>query len=187
MYQKVAYANGDGVDLVTSLPASPHDGQEIIFTDSTTTGTYHWRLRYVSGRSTNKWVFVGGAPSVSAQSGNSTDSQTATNTWQVLANSPQLTVPLAGKYRVELSATLENTNVGTATAYLGISVNAATSSPGAEARQTYYQLENATLYVMEVMDLSASDTVDHLTKVEGSGTWGGGHRNTLIYPIAVGG
>jgi len=47
----------------TTLPASPVDGQEYTFVDSTTTPTYQWLFRYNAGSSNaDKWEFIGGAP-----------------------------------------------------------------------------------------------------------------------------
>ena len=52
------------IPLVTALPVSPYDGQEIILTDSLTAPTYTWRLRYVAAKASNRWQFIGGAPLV---------------------------------------------------------------------------------------------------------------------------
>ena len=47
----------------TTLPASPADGQQAIYVDSTTSPTYQWLFRYNAGSSqTDKWEFVGGLP-----------------------------------------------------------------------------------------------------------------------------
>ena len=53
-------ASSSTASLVTSLPGSPVDGQEVILVDSTTAPTYGVRLRYVSAAS--KWIRVGDMP-----------------------------------------------------------------------------------------------------------------------------
>jgi hypothetical protein len=88
------------VPLVTALPASPFDGQEVILTDSLTAPTYTWRFRYVAAAPSNKWVFVGGAPGyaevLTAQAMSST-------TFAALAtDGPAVTLPVAGDYLVEI-------------------------------------------------------------------------------------
>jgi hypothetical protein len=50
------------IPYVTSLPASPSDGQEVFYAADATNNVI-WNLRYRSGSaSTYKWEFVGGDP-----------------------------------------------------------------------------------------------------------------------------
>ena len=86
--------------LVTALPASPFDGQEVILVDSLTAPTYTWRLRYVAAKASNKWVFVGGAPLAGdnvAAAGSS-----GSTTYYTPAGAITLVVPVAGLYVIEL-------------------------------------------------------------------------------------
>jgi hypothetical protein len=86
--------------LVTVLPASPTDGQEVILTDSLTAPTYQWGLRYRAGSThVHKWEFIGGT-SLTAEVG--ADQSTATSgAWVDLATvGPQMTVPRAGLYDI---------------------------------------------------------------------------------------
>ena len=50
-------------DIVSALPGSPFDGQEIYYQNAAmaTAGTV-WHLRYRSGGGTYKWEFLGGPP-----------------------------------------------------------------------------------------------------------------------------
>jgi len=49
------------ISVVTSLPASPYDGQEVILTDSLTAPTYSWRLIYLAAiTDAYKWLCIGG-------------------------------------------------------------------------------------------------------------------------------
>lgn len=80
---------------VTSLPASPIDGQEAILVDSLTAPTYTWRFRYNAGStSAYKWEFLGGSPKRVR-----TDAQSAAlavGNWT--AELPAFLVPRAGDY-----------------------------------------------------------------------------------------
>ena len=92
------------IPLVTALPASPFEGQEVIFTDSLTAPTYSWRLRYVGAKTSNKWVFVGGVPATSFVA---TSENTPGTTYGNLTTiGPQITVPVAGVYNIEIGAQL---------------------------------------------------------------------------------
>jgi len=86
--------------LVTSLPASPVDGQEVFYQADATNGIV-WHLRYnASSSSAYKWEFVGG-PSLFAEV--ATEETTASTTYVALATAgPTLTLPRAGDYDVEL-------------------------------------------------------------------------------------
>jgi len=59
----VTGGGGASVQVVTTLPASPTDGLEVILVDSLTLPTYAWHLKYQAGIiDANKWVYVGGSP-----------------------------------------------------------------------------------------------------------------------------
>src|SRR5215471_17466810 len=89
------------ISLVTAPPASPFEGQEVILVDSLTAPTYSWRLRYVGAKTSNKWIFVGGAPAVSEQLASDT---TLSLTYVALSNAgPSFTIPVAGDYLITLS------------------------------------------------------------------------------------
>jgi hypothetical protein len=91
-----------GIALVTALPGSPQDGLEVILTDSLTAGTFHWRLRYVAARATNKWVFVGGSP---LQASVDTSETTASAAYAALASAgPSVVVPVAGDYEISVES-----------------------------------------------------------------------------------
>lgn len=98
------------IPYVTSLPASPVDGQEVYYAASLSGGNM-WHLRYRAGSgSIYKWEFVGGSPLTAENSG----SVTPNNTSYVTATSPSVTVPLAGEYIIEHGA--QGTNNGTTNA-----------------------------------------------------------------------
>jgi len=92
---KWAAAAGGTPPLVTAIPGSPTDGQEIIFTDSLTAPTYQWHLKYVAAKATNKWICVGGPPKlVRVETSESITSATYGDTATV---GPSFTLPRAGQ------------------------------------------------------------------------------------------
>lgn len=89
------------VPLVTSLPASPFDGQEVILVDSLTAPTYRWRFRYNAGSTSSyKWEFVGGT---AAYAFVETDYNTSSSTY-IDPGGPSILIPRAGEYDVECQA-----------------------------------------------------------------------------------
>jgi hypothetical protein len=110
--------------LVTSLPASPTDGQEVYFLADTGGGII-WHLRYrAASASTYKWEFVGGPPLRVAQTSSAGIGPSA---WIDIPNMANLVVPLAGDYEADAKCACYNNgqagNMG-----FGIAVGA--STPG---------------------------------------------------------
>lgn len=87
------------IPLVSTLPASPVDGQEIYYLADATNGII-WHLRYRAAASgAYKWEFVGGSSLFSEVT---TAEATTTSTYVALATAgPLITLPLAGDYMVE--------------------------------------------------------------------------------------
>jgi hypothetical protein len=108
-----------GVELVTALPTAPYNGQVIDYLADATNGVI-WRLRYrAASTSAYKWEFVGGqdlfsriGPAEGTASGTYTDLATV---------GPDITVPLAGDYRVAVGASPFQSTVGQE-AWVGLSV-----------------------------------------------------------------
>src|SRR5215831_2983579 len=98
--------NLGGVPLVTSLPGSPNDGDEIVLTDSLTAPTFSWRLKYVAAKATNKWVFIGGNSVYSELTGPATTSDTTGN-YLDLSPNVSWTAPVAGIFAFEFLADLQ--------------------------------------------------------------------------------
>lgn len=72
--------------LVTTLPGSPTDGQEVILVDSTSNPTYNFRMRYNAGSSSAyKWECVGDGGGA-------------------LEGTTTITIPRAGDWMVEIGA-----------------------------------------------------------------------------------
>jgi len=119
--------------LVTSLPASPVDGQEVYFQADATNGIV-WRLRYNAGSSSAyKWEFVGGSPLFAEVA---TEETTASTTYVALATAgPTLTLPRAGDYDVEIGCRLYS-SVNNTGALMGYDIGA-TGAVDADAVSYY--------------------------------------------------
>lgn len=89
--------------LVSSLPVSPVDGQEIYYLVDSTNGVV-WHLRYrAASASTYKWEFVGGTDLFSQVA---TLETTASTTYVALTTpGPAVALPLAGDYNITLGMT----------------------------------------------------------------------------------
>jgi hypothetical protein len=100
--------------LVTALPGSPVDGQEVYYLQDATKGTI-WHLRYrAASASSYKWETVGDAPAMLSENVAS-GTRTSTGFGDLTgggAAGPLVTVPLAGEYEVSLSVDVQNNNAG---------------------------------------------------------------------------
>jgi len=133
-----------GRELVSTLPSSPVNGQEVFY-QSSTAGTGGgatnsmadvgavWLLRYRAASSSSyKWEVVGAAP-ISHASAGATSASVAASTWSQISATldPRVTVPLAGEYYVRHAAGLNNTATGTLA--VGVKLNATEPSGALEA------------------------------------------------------
>lgn len=127
--------------VVTALPGSPADGQEVYFQADATNGIY-WHLRYRSGSaSAYKWEFVGGAPLAVESLAISTVVGAVPNIWGVQTTQLNVTLPLAGDYDVlHIGNWRNNTNVGS----IGLSERFGAAGPDPATGEFAYQsLPNA--------------------------------------------
>jgi microcystin-dependent protein len=169
--------------LLTALPGSPVDGQEIILTDSLTAGTYAWHLRYVAGRATNKWMFVGGAPLAGDNA-----AQVAANatTYATPSGAITLVVPVAGLYLVQLG--FRNTAWTSAVVYMSYAIGG-TGAVDADACMGGPQItpgSESQNFRSYRKTFAAAATLTEQLKVTG-GNNNPYHRFLSVTPIAVGG
>jgi hypothetical protein len=124
-------APGASGSLVSVLPSSPVDGQEVYFQNAAmVTDGLIWHLRYRSAApGSYKWEFIGGSPLyVVRQQRESTGTSQA---WaDIVPPGPELTIPLAGDYMVEFGAESE-TNAASMILQMGI-INASTGNPSGD-------------------------------------------------------
>lgn len=114
------YANNPSV--VTALPATPFDGQEVYFVADAANGV-KWHLRYNAGSSsTHKWEYLGGPNMISRVDTDETYTSTAGFT---LAPTPdRLTFPLSGDYEYDFTVEPYQTSAATTTS-VALSINGA--------------------------------------------------------------
>jgi len=92
--------------LVSSLPASPTDGQEVYYLADSVDGTV-WHLRYrAASASAYKWEMIGGGPLSKYVASSQV---VASTSFLDLTAGPTMTIPLAGRYMVQLAASGSNT------------------------------------------------------------------------------
>jgi hypothetical protein len=95
---------GKGPPLVTALPGSPVDGQEVYLLVDEANGV-SWHMRYrAAAAAPRKWEFLGGADLESAQLEAKKMTLAAGSAYSALEKSPQITVPAAGVYIARFAA-----------------------------------------------------------------------------------
>src|SRR4051812_36717154 len=114
--------------FVSILPPTPKDGDQVLYQNAAmATQGSAWYLRYRAGSvSTMKWEFVSGPPLSQVQTSDTNLSTVAGAAWQNLGKT--ITVPLAGDYLVDISASLRNISAA-CTFYLGLMVGAVDNAP----------------------------------------------------------
>lgn len=129
MEQGIADAHtGIAVPVVTVLPSSPVDGQEICFLADAGLGVV-WRFKYrAASLSAYKWESIGGGSMSSVTLANATRTNLPVVAYDsVDANDPKLTPPLSGDYVVRHGCFLST--ACTVPGVLSIGVKNGTSEP----------------------------------------------------------
>jgi Carbohydrate-binding module family 5/12 len=173
----------------TTLPATPFDGQEAILVDSVISPTWAWRFRYVAAKSTNKWVFIGGAPMIAEVLTAQTRALLAYGDLATVG--PSLTNPVAGDYEIahgcEMTAQVAANSTGRMSYAIGVTAaldadsiggwenTAGTTYPVNPSRSTVKTLAAATALVAKYR--TEADTHQ----------WTFGKRWMKLTPRAVGG
>ena len=123
--------------ILGALPSTPVNGQECYFLADDANGVV-WRLRYRStSASAYKWEFVGGS-SLSRERMPADTANFIGGGWGAFnANDPIITVPLAGEYRCEHSATFYPTGAGAGNYGLGLKVGSASPDAFSELAAAY--------------------------------------------------
>lgn len=170
-------------EMRTTLPATANDGDEIILTDSVSAGTYHWHLRYVAARSSNKWVFVGGsALAVYAAAGQTASSNSYGERGTLV------TIPVAGSYDVAFGSTLDTNQKWTA-AYAAVGAN--TADANIEITSGWNAggdgLDAHSLAGRKVLTLTAAALKLLLKSSNGADTVNASNTWCHVVPVALGG
>lgn len=115
------------VPVVTTLPSTPSDGDEIYLqTAAMLTDGIMWNLRYVA--SDGKWQFLGGGPQFVEDATGITMTGTAYSTPTTGTTGPSITVPVLGDYYVDFGSDMYQTTGGVGS--VGLAVGAATPTIG---------------------------------------------------------
>lgn len=173
------------VEAGTTLPSSPVDGQSFYYVADTGTGTV-WHLRYRAA--STKWEFVGGNPYNVQQLGAHT-AIVANNTWtDTSTGSLTYTTPVAGIWRVDVSASLLCSVAGTL--YLGVARGA--TNPTASTNTTIATVAangvngHSLSYVTPSVAASTALTVKYLQVTGGSATIDRRGGSMKVYPVQLG-
>lgn len=167
--------------LVSALPVSPVDAQEIYFQADAANGVI-WHLRYrAASASASKWEFVGGSPM-----GSRVDAVANVNTapYGDFAG-PSLVVPVAGDYECTFGAADAAVGAG-ATVTLGL--NVAGVAPTAivdEARISVSGSFSGPLYNTRLKTTTAGATIKVQAKV-GAAAVNVQGRYLVVRPVRVG-
>jgi hypothetical protein len=188
-----APASAAGASLVTSLPGSPTDGQEVILVDSLSNPTYSWHLCYIAAKPSNKWVFIGGSTLYAEVT---TSQSTSSTSYTDLATAgPSITLPYAGIYIVSngfYGAPRENDNNVEQFMSYAIGASAAVDADACQMgtpSQTGgpYGHNNNTSRTRQKTISSDSTTLTSKYRVSGTATLSFSNRWLSAIPVAIGG
>lgn len=165
--------------LVTSLPASPVDGQECNYLADATNGVvWHLVYRLASG----KWHYTGGPPLFSQVLSFPNLNQSAYYDW----SGPSITVPIAGDYSVALGFRPYRYDAGAFTAYMSFAVGGTAASDNDAAQFTGPQDTSASV-VREVVKAGVGAGVALASRFRDSGgAWSNSNAWMRVTPIRVG-
>ena len=183
---------GNAPPVVTSLPASPIDGQECYFLADSTFGVL-WHLRYrAASASPYKWECVGGLPLTAEVTGQGTLAS-ATYADIPTAPGPSLVAPLAGDYMLAgASALADNQLSATFAALVAIQIGATVPSDNDVTNQLY-GVTNASGNTVSSLGsreyrrtVSAANTTIKVVARQAGGSPIVGVRSLAIRPVRVG-
>lgn len=167
--------------LVTSLPGSPVDGQEINYLADATNGVV-WHFVYRSAL--GKWLFTGGPP-LSAQNNTADSVNNSAYADLSLGPGPSITVPLPGDYIVSYGA-LAQSGVSDG-AWMAPAFGAVAASDNDQVRITQNNVVGVpvsrTLPPRNMAAVGAI-TLKHRTGGAQTGTWS--YRWLNVTPVKVG-
>lgn len=191
IYDGSLWRQASPAPTVTSLPASPVDGDEVVYTAEATNGI-RWRFKYrAASASSYKWEFVGGAPlRYDGGYGWTWGSWVACNSITHQATGVSLTVPFAGDYDMTGSAISYNAAGDSlhSIALYRTSYGAGLSWNYTEAAH-YGQLtyQAATMVAHRTLTLTASENVKLTMAVSNVSYTGYFYGMTMYaYPVRVG-
>jgi hypothetical protein len=171
--------------IVTSLPGSPSNGDEVYYKVGSSDDAVLWRLKYDSSiTDAYKWRYVGGTPLLDATEINPSGAGTALPVIGAIATIATLAAPLAGKYDVDYEVAMRmHTGVTDAHAfiYIGTTQQAVThTSKGVDsAWQREPRQWRATLAASDIVNLKVYTDIAAANALY----WG---RSLRLTPVRVG-
>ncbi|HVE80590.1 MAG TPA: collagen-like protein [Candidatus Dormibacteraeota bacterium] len=108
--------------VVTTLPSSPSDGDEVTYQADATNGVY-WHLRYRAGSaSAHKWEFMGGGDLMSQI--DTAENNNGTAYHDLATVGPSITLPLAGDYIISHGSNMLANNVSWHSTFMSYQIGA---------------------------------------------------------------
>lgn len=190
VYDGSLWRQASPAPTVTSLPASPVDGDEIVYVADATNGL-RWHFKYRSASASSyKWEFVGGASLRYENGGGSTwGGWTACSSITYVATGANITVPLAGDY--DMSGSAISYNAATDSLHAIMIYRNSYGSVGWTASDAshygYTSYQAATLFGRRTLTLAASENVKLAMAVSNSSYPGYFYNfNLWATPVRVG-
>lgn len=172
--------------VVTTLPTSPRDGQEVYYVADAVNGVV-WHLRYrVSSSSTYKWEFVGGSSltvfAVSQQA------QTNQITYTALPTDPlSLTLPaLGGDYDIRVEADIWLDTSGFTNAWLSYDVGATAASDNWACQASVAIMQGSVGRTYRHVAVAASAVIAEKARQGGNYTGRYSLRRITVTPVRLG-
>jgi hypothetical protein len=170
----------------TTLPASPANGQETIFVDSTTNPSYQWRFRYnATSTSAYKWEFIGGSPVSSSV--DALESTTSTTYVAIATPGPSITLPRPGDYLISLGVDVSAAPSDIARISYDIGAIAANDNDSITFNNASTAVMGSTVYCSRLMSRTGFTAVALVMKYK---SLNGGNsqfrrRSMSVWPIRV--
>jgi microcystin-dependent protein len=98
-------ALGTTPPIVTALPVNPQFGEVVTYAADATNGVY-WNLQY-DASGTYPWKYIGGSPYVVSTF---TGEGTTSTSYVDLTSGPQIAIPLAGDFMVDIECSMASTS-----------------------------------------------------------------------------
>lgn len=165
---------------VTSLPASPTDGQEVYYAADAANGVI-WHLRYrAAATGSYKWEYVGGAPL------NAHEVTTVAHPGAYSGTSPTLPAPLAGVYDISIGGAV---NISATGGYVGIGAKVGASAPSAAQTSACPYTAGYGIEAPMVTGRQTIAVAGTVVTAQGASLIGANHQTTArrlrLQPVAV--
>lgn len=172
-------------DVVTSLPGSPADGDEVYYKVGTGDTALFWHLRYDSSITDSyKWRVVGAVDLHSEV--NTAETTTSTSYTNLATTGPAVSAPLAGVYRLAFGAAMRNATIDIGT-YMSF---ARGGSAATDSDRIEFDAQRANMFVSQVRQLeltlasAMALTAKYRVASANTGTWM--TRWMRLTPVRVG-